>query len=64
MAENHKHSKEEHGHDSHEHGGIFGKRSEFIFSLLCGVFLGVGFLIANVFPQIASWISLDLYPAA
>lgn len=64
MAENHIHGKGEHDDGIHKHGGIFGKRSEFIFSLLCGVFLGIGFLIEKVFPQTPSWIIFALYIAA
>ena len=41
MAEDH---KEDQTH-SHDHNGIFGSRTELYFSLLCGAFLLVGFLI-------------------
>jgi len=64
MTEGHEHSNGGHDHGSHEHGGLFGKRSEFIFSLLCGAFLGIGFLIERVFPQTPSWISPAIYIAA
>ena len=30
---------------NHEHHGIFGQRTELYFSLLCGLFLLIGFLI-------------------
>ncbi|SFW41796.1 Cd2+/Zn2+-exporting ATPase [Sinomicrobium oceani] len=38
---------ESHQHNgcSHDHGGIFGKNTELIFSLLCGILLLVGFLL-------------------
>lgn len=64
MAEKHNHDTEENNPDNHEHGGIFGKRSEFIFSLLCGLFLGIGFLMQKAFPQSPSWLSLACYIAA
>ncbi|MBK5270891.1 MAG: heavy metal translocating P-type ATPase [Bacteroidia bacterium] len=64
MNDNPNHGKEENNHDSHEHGGIFGKRSELIFSLLCGLFLGVGFLIEKSFQQSPSWLSLAFYITA
>jgi Cd2+/Zn2+-exporting ATPase len=35
-----KHKEESH---NHEHGGIFGKKTELYFSILCGVFLILGF---------------------
>lgn len=58
---NHEHT-EGAGHD-HEHGGIFGKNTELIFSILCGVSLGVGFGLSYVksFPE---WISLSFYIVA
>lgn len=47
----HDHSHEDGGHDedgAHSHGGIFGKNTELIFSILCGVFLGAGFGISYI----------------
>lgn len=38
------HNKEQDYH-SHDHDGIFGPRTELYFSLLCGGFLAIGFLI-------------------
>ncbi|MBC9794418.1 heavy metal translocating P-type ATPase [Sinomicrobium weinanense] len=41
-----------HTHDTgcnHDHGGIFGKNTELIFSLLCGVFLLTGFLTDKLY---------------
>jgi Cd2+/Zn2+-exporting ATPase len=68
MAEKHDHAKEEHHHDAqernHDHGGVFGKRTEIIFSLLCGLFLGFGFLIQRVFHQSPSWLPLACHIAA
>ncbi len=51
------------GHD-HEHGGIFGPRSELIFSLLSGAFLIVGFAIEKLVDSAAEWIPLACYLAA
>ncbi len=41
----HEHThKDEESHDhEHEHGGIFGEKTELIFSLICGGLLGTGF---------------------
>ncbi len=44
----------------HEDGGIFGKNTELIFSLLCGAALGSGFGMSYL-DTIPSWISLSLY---
>lgn len=38
------HHKEDHDHN-HDHNGIFGPRTELYFSLLCGAFLLIGFLL-------------------
>ena len=35
------------------HAGIFGQKTELIFSIICGLFLGLGFLIQNVFLQVS-----------
>ncbi|GGG39191.1 heavy metal translocating P-type ATPase [Bizionia arctica] len=52
-----KHKEETH---NHEHGGIFGKKTELYFSILCGFFLLIGFILekTEVSP---SWISLSSY---
>ncbi|HQV54766.1 MAG TPA: heavy metal translocating P-type ATPase [Chitinophagaceae bacterium] len=44
-----------------EQAGIFGQKTEIILSVICGIFLGLGFLIQNVFPQIPGWVSIVLY---
>jgi Cd2+/Zn2+-exporting ATPase len=46
--------------EGHEHGGIFGKNTELIFSLICGVALGAGFGLSFV-KSIPDWASLTLY---
>lgn len=58
----HEHSGE-HDH-AHEHGGPFGKRSEFIFSLLCGVFLLTGYLLERWGSGLSGWVPLSCYIAA
>lgn len=60
LAEDPAKSKDDHHHHS---GGVFGKNSELIFSLICGTLLGVGFGI-SFFNAIPSWISLVLYVGA
>ncbi|MBO9730223.1 MAG: heavy metal translocating P-type ATPase [Chitinophaga sp.] len=52
----------DHDH-SHEHGGIFGKNTEVVFSLICGALLGIGFVITFVSASLA-WLSLSLYIGA
>lgn len=61
----HKHNHkegEEHDHD-HAHGGIWGKNTELIFSIVCGVLLGAGF-VASKTPSLPDTVSLVLYIAA
>lgn len=48
---------------AHEHGGIFGKNTELIFSIICGALLGVGFGLSYV-ESIPEWVSLSLYIGA
>ena len=60
---NHKGISEDHDHN-HEHGGPFGKRSEFIFSLLCGLFLLAGYVIERWATGIPEGVSLGCYIAA
>ena len=57
MMQTNNHEEEDHNH----HAGIFGQKTEIILSVICGLFLGVGFLIQNVFPQIPGWVSIVLY---
>jgi Cd2+/Zn2+-exporting ATPase len=57
--EEHDHGEQDHGHD-HDHGGIFGDKTELIFSLICGALLGLGFGLSFV-PSLPSWISLLFY---
>src|SRR5690554_2745581 len=51
--------------DDHDHhsGGVFGKNSELIFSLICGSLLAIGFTFSFI-QTIPSWISLVLYIGA
>ncbi len=53
---------EDHDH-GHSHGGIFGKNTELIFSIICGALLGIGFVLSYV-EAVPSWVSLTLYIAA
>ncbi|WP_373056418.1 heavy metal translocating P-type ATPase [Zunongwangia sp. H14] len=66
-AANHDH-KEGDGHaagedHSHAHGGVFGKNTELIFAIICGVLLGIGFGLSFV-ETIPDWVSLSLYIGA
>lgn len=45
LEHKHEHAHVHDGHEHHHHGGIFGKNTELIFSILCGIFLGIGFLL-------------------
>ena len=59
----HDHEAEEDGGDhahAHDHGGIFGKNTELIFSLLCGGFLAAGFGLSYL-SAIPGWIPIVLY---
>jgi len=48
---------------THEHGGIFGKNTELIFSIICGALLAVGFGLSFV-EGVPGWLSLSLYIGA
>ena len=49
--------------EAHAHGGVFGKNTELIFSIICGVLLGIGFGLSYV-ESIPEWVSLTLYIGA
>ncbi|WP_028281652.1 heavy metal translocating P-type ATPase [Olleya marilimosa] len=49
--------------EDHAHGGIFGKNTELIFSIICGALLGIGFGLSYV-ESIPDWVSLTLYIGA
>lgn len=49
--------------EEHAHGGIFGKNTELIFSIICGALLGIGFGLSYV-ESIPDWVSLTLYIGA
>jgi len=51
-----KHDHKEDG--THEHGGIFGKYTELLFSLLCGLFLAIAYGLT--FTSVSSWYGLIL----
>ncbi|SMO82625.1 Cd2+/Zn2+-exporting ATPase [Fodinibius sediminis] len=51
--------EEEHAH-AHDHGGIFGEKTELIFSLICGGLLAVGFGLSFA-GGVPGWVSLVLY---
>lgn len=55
----HKHTEEE----EHTHGGIFGKNTELIFSIICGVLLAAGFGISFI-ESVPGWVTLILYIGA
>lgn len=56
----HEHEEEEHNHD---HGGIFGEKTELIFSLICGGLLATGFGLSYV-SAVPGWVPLALYVGA
>ncbi len=49
--------------EEHAHGGVFGKNTELIFSIICGALLGIGFGLSYV-ASIPDWVSLSLYIGA
>ena len=60
-GDKHKHEhKHEHGH---AHGGIFGEKTELIFAIISGVFLGIGFGLSFV-HDLSSYIPIALYTGA
>ncbi|MCW3467169.1 heavy metal translocating P-type ATPase [Chitinophaga nivalis] len=68
----HTHTAAENGHTEnasaaaeheHAHGGVFGKNTELLFSLICGALLGIGFGLSFI-SSIPSWVSLSLYIGA
>ncbi|QEM03670.1 cadmium-translocating P-type ATPase [Mucilaginibacter rubeus] len=59
----HKHNEKDHEHEEghdHEHGGVFGKNTELIFAILCGVALGTGWGL-HFIKSLPDWISLSCY---
>lgn len=58
------HDKKEEAHDhDHEHGGVFGEKTELIFSLISGGLLVAGFGLSFV-DGIPEWTSIALYIGA
>jgi len=57
------HDHEEGDDHEHSHGGIFGKNTELIFSIICGALLGIGFGLSYV-EAVPSWVGLALYIGA
>ena len=62
MAQEHKHEHGKDDHHDHEHGGIFGKNTELIFSLVCGGLLAIGFALS--FITDITWIPIAFYIGA
>lgn len=58
----HVHARGAHGH-AHTHGGIFGRNTELVFSIICGVLLGVAFLSEKT-GFLPPFITLPLYIGA
>ena len=59
-------SDDDHGHEheeGHKHSGIFGEKTEIIFSLICGALLLIGYLIGKLTGAPDS-VSLVLYICA
>jgi Zn2+/Cd2+-exporting ATPase len=52
-----------HKHEGHEHGGVFGKNTELIFSLLCGALLGIGWGLGFL-DNMPAYIPLALFIGA
>lgn len=62
-TDEHDHDHDEEEPHDHTHGGIFGKNTELIFSIICGALLGIGFGLSYV-EAVPSWVSLTLYIGA
>lgn len=54
---------DQHKEESHKHGGLLGENSELYFSIICGLFLGIGYGLTYS-DNIPEWISLSLYVCA
>jgi Cd2+/Zn2+-exporting ATPase len=59
----HSHDEDESQDHDHDHGGIFGEKTELIFSLICGGLLTIGFGLSFV-SSVPGWVSLALYVGA
>jgi len=57
------HEEKEGKEHEHAHGGLFGKNTELIFSILSGILLAIGFGLSFV-DAVPSWVSLSLYIGA
>ncbi|MEQ8239157.1 MAG: heavy metal translocating P-type ATPase [Cyclobacteriaceae bacterium] len=62
-TEEKEHDHKEGEEHEHSHGGVFGKNTELIFSIICGALLGIGFGLSFI-ETIPSWVSLSLYITA
>ncbi len=58
LEHDHQHDHD-HSHD-HSHGGIFGERTDLIFSIISGVFLAIGFAFTFV-NAIPSWLTIGTF---
>ncbi|WP_354677607.1 heavy metal translocating P-type ATPase [Cupriavidus plantarum] len=61
QAHAHEQGKE---HEAHEHGGILGPNTELIFSLICGAFLGVGFVVEKFLGAVPAWVPIFFFVGA
>ena len=62
-GQNHKEHEHEHGHDhghDHSHSGVFGEKTDLIFSVISGVFLAVGFVLSFV-SGIPLWLTTGVF---
>ena len=65
----HKHDEHDHkddhaGHDhDHAHGGFFGEKTELIFAIICGAFLGIGFGVSFI-KGLSEYVSIGFYIGA
>lgn len=46
--------------EDHAHGGLFGKNSEVVFSVLCGIFLGIGYGLTCV-DDLSVWVPRSFF---
>lgn len=60
QANDYRHDQSHKDGDSHDHSGIFGEKTELVFSLICGGLLGIGFGLSFV-GGMPAWIPLTLY---
>ncbi len=64
VEDTHDHDHDEGDHAAHDHGGIFGDKSELVFSLICGALTLAGWLIETTLTDLTPWVARGVLWAA